>query len=118
MVLSFSPRIFSIISSQIRKFVEEESSSNKRHLESIRMDSIVVAAWEVEPLHWSEENPEESLPKGRLFIKGVISIFVAYRPFSELILNVEISDTKNSLPSPGICVYIPILMASRSVVFP
>mmetsp|Transcript_54719 Transcript_54719/g.98600 ORF Transcript_54719/g.98600 Transcript_54719/m.98600 type:complete len:209 (-) Transcript_54719:1322-1948(-) len=90
-----------IFSSRIMKFVAQVSSSTKIEVAPTSSASTMLAACEVDPDASPVENCVVFFPKGRLLMKGEMSVHLTDRPSSALILTARGSHTTNSRPSPG-----------------
>mmetsp|Transcript_34355 Transcript_34355/g.90063 ORF Transcript_34355/g.90063 Transcript_34355/m.90063 type:complete len:321 (-) Transcript_34355:298-1260(-) len=107
-----------ILLSRIIKFVAHVSSSMRRQLAPASIASIVLAACEVEPEASSVEKSTVSLPRGRFWMKLLMSVPAIDRPSSARIAIDVGAATTNSRPSPGMWSYTPTLRASSSVDLP
>mmetsp|Transcript_27740 Transcript_27740/g.79957 ORF Transcript_27740/g.79957 Transcript_27740/m.79957 type:complete len:221 (-) Transcript_27740:414-1076(-) len=98
--LSAATRRF-ILSSRIMKFVAHVSSSTSSVVAPASSASTMFAACEVEPEASPVEKRSVSLPKGRLLMKGEMSVHFTERPSSARIFTASGSQTTYSRPSPG-----------------
>mmetsp|Transcript_83291 Transcript_83291/g.178550 ORF Transcript_83291/g.178550 Transcript_83291/m.178550 type:complete len:209 (+) Transcript_83291:329-955(+) len=90
-----------IFSSRIMKFVAHVSSSTKSVVAPTSSASMMFAACDVEPEASAVVNFVVPLPKGKLLMKGEMSVHFTERPSSARIFTAPGSQTTYSRPSPG-----------------
>ena len=87
--------------SRIMKFVAEVSSSMRSAVAPVSMDSMRVAACEVDPLALVVEKDRVSVPEGSPVMKGEMSTEATDRPSSARIAVASRRARTHSRPSPA-----------------